>query len=442
MIFRLTEPSHIGLLAGSVRDLLSPGYENRTGEIRHQGRVLPAALCDPVPVEQPALAQQGERRPSRWAVVAEALRPTAILLLTMWMAGATRSAPRPALAVVLGVAAASALWVQRRLPLVTLAAALGGLVAVGTLTGFAGPDDPLIVLVLWASFGVGRYAPLPHQPWAAAGTLLFLSLNLLTGEEIELPAEIVFPVLFTAAPWLLGLSVQLAKGGEHRARRLAHEVMESQEDLLRRATEDERLRLARELHDVAAHSMSTVSLQAQVLRREAEAGAPPSPEGLRAIETSARQAMAELRRVVGVLRPSDGEAVLAPQPGIDDLSALVEECRRAGQPVETLTTGQPRPLPPGLSLAAYRVVQEALSNARQHGKNGPVEVGVTWHDRWLALRIANPVGRSRRSARKGHGVIGIGERAALYGGSFSAGPDDSGRWVVDVRLPIPVATHD
>ncbi len=387
-------------------------------------------------MEGSAVPDQGEPRPGRWGVIAAALRPTAILLLTVWMAATTRGAARPALAVVIGVAAASTLWIQRRLPVVTLAAALGGVVAAGSLAGFGGPDDPFIVLILWASFGVGRYAPIRQQPWAAAGTLLFLSMNLFS-EDLELPADVVFPVIFTALPWVLGLSVQLAKGGEGRARRLAHEVMESQEDLLRRATEDERLRLARELHDVAAHSMSTVSLQAQVLRRKVEAGTAASAGELRVIETSAQQAMAELRRVVGVLRPSGENAVLAPQPGIDDLSALVDECRRAGQRVETLITGQPRPLPPGLSLTAYRVVQEALSNARQHGGNGAVEVRARWHDRSLELRIANSIGRSERSVRNGHGVIGMGERAALYGGSFRAGPDESGRWVVEVQLPIP-----
>ncbi len=200
-----------------------------------------------------------------WLSLAFGLRAMAILLLAVWMAVVLQAAARPTLAVALGIGATASLCIQRRAPLVTLASAYSGLLLVDRLAAFPGPDDPFIVLIIWASFGVGRFARARRQPWAAAGALFFLSLNLVSGEHLALPAEVVFPVVFTAVPWILGLAMQLAKQREQRAHRFAHEVVESQELLLQQATQEERLRLARELHDVAAHSMSAVSLQAQVM---------------------------------------------------------------------------------------------------------------------------------------------------------------------------------
>lgn len=354
--------------------------------------------------------------------------------LAVWVVSVTRSAGRPAVAAGVGLAALGAFLIQRRQPVATLATVIASLVLAAELGDFGGPDDPFIVMLLWASFGVGRYGPLRQQPWAAAATMLILSMNVLSDGAV-LPADIVFPVLFTAAPWLLGLAVQLAGTRARLAEDRTQEVIRSHEQLLRQATRDERVRLARELHDVAAHSMSVVSLHAQVLRRKLEAGSPVTAQDARVIETAAQQALSELRRVVGVLRPFETRQELEPQPHSGRIPDLVRECNRAGQPVDLVVDGTPPDLPPGVSLTVFRLAQEALSNARRHGA-GPARVVLRWSGGDLDLEVTNPMAGGVRSARPGHGLIGMRERAELYGGTFTAGADSDGCWRVDVHLPV------
>lgn len=354
--------------------------------------------------------------------------------LVVWVVWVTRSAGRPAVAAGLGLAALGTFVIQRRQPVVTLATVIASLMLATELGDFDGPDDPFLVMLLWASFGVGRYGSLRQQPWAAAATLLFLSMNLLLPDALT-PADIVFPALLMAAPWLLGLAVQLARTRARLAEDRADEVIRAQEHLLRQATRDERVRLARELHDVAAHSMSVVSLHAQVLRRKLEAGSPVSAEGARVIETAAQEALWELRRVVGVLRPFEAAQGLEPQPHAGQIPDLVGECRRAGQPVDLVVDGTPPDLAPGVSLTVFRIAQEALSNARRHGA-GPAQVALRWSSGGLDLEVSNPVAGRARPARPGHGLIGMRERAELYGGTFTAGADSDGYWRVDVHLPV------
>lgn len=368
------------------------------------------------------------------AGIGSGLRLAALALLTVWMVIVLRTAERPVLAMVFGLGAVASLLVQRRAPVVPLVSAFGGVLLAAGMAGFEGPDDPFLVLIIWASYGVGRYLRLRHQPWGAAGTLFFLSLNVLGEDQLALPAELVFPVLFTAAPWLLGLAMQVAGDRERHAFQLARRAVASQEDEVRRAAAEERLRLARELHDVAAHSMSVVSLHAQVLRRRVESGIPIGAEDAKLIETAAQQALSELRRVVGALRPADDAAAMAPQPQFDELSHLLDTCREAGQDIDLTISGSPRALPPGLSLTAYRIVQEALSNARRHGALGRVQLQVDWDDVGVRLRITNPARRSGQH-RRGHGLIGMSERAALYDGTCSTGPAGAGQWTVDAWLP-------
>lgn len=363
------------------------------------------------------------------------LRGMAILILTVWTAVVLANGPHPWVAGAVGVLAVSTLWQQQRRPLVTLAAAFGGLAVIGAI-GFPGPDDPLLVLLLWASYGVGRHARRQQQPWAAAAVLFFLSINVF-GEDVHLPGDIVFPMLFAAAPWILGLLVQLARKGEREARDTTVQVLQAQGAVVREATEQERLRIARELHDVAAHAMSAVSLQAQVLRRRIEAGGSANADDARQLEVAARHALDELRHVVGVLRPPVDGGPLAPQPSMDELDDLVEACRAAGQLVHVSESGRPLSIGSGLSLCAYRIVQEALANARQHGDAGPTDLAVGWTDDSMTLRIVNRLGPGVRSDRPaGHGLIGMRERVALFGGELSAGPVRGRDWVVQARLPL------
>ncbi len=362
------------------------------------------------------------------------LRTAAIIALTVWAAMAVRDAPHSSLSTAIAVLAVSTLWVQVRFPLVTLAGAFGGLALVGAL-GFQGPDDPFLFLLIWSTYGVGRHAAVRYQPWAAAAGLFFISINSL-GHGAVLPADVVFPALFAMGPWLLGLTVQLALNREKRAERRTTDLLEHQAALLREAVESERIAIAREIHDVAAHTLTGVSLRAQLVRRQLEAHEAVAPEDVSLIEQSARQALNDLRRVVGLLRVPVGPAALNPHPGLDRLPSLIADCRASGQLVNLEVVGEPREVSDGLSLCGYRVVQEALANAIQHGREGAVSVLVTWHDHDLQLRIENPLADTGQTANQGHGLIGMRERIALFGGTFSAGPTRRGSWLVDAHLPL------
>lgn len=360
------------------------------------------------------------------------------VLLASWavLIGAQNS-QRPAIGALIGAVATSFLAAQPRFPLTALTLAFGGLVALEPLAGFEPPEDPFIVAILWASYGVGRYAPLKRQPWAAVATLFFLSINLTDPEAGSFPATLVFPALFTAAPWLLGLALQLHASRSERARELALDLIGARESELRRATTDERLRLARELHDVAAHHMTAVSIEAQVLRARLERGEAVVSAQLASIESTAQQALDELRKVLGVLRV-DGDAIeLSPQPSVLQLPELVDECHKAGQPVEFAVEGIPRPISDGISLAAYRIAQEALTNARRHGADGTTTLALRWQPKTIGLMVHNPTSSKRAGINAGNGVRGMQERAELYGGSLAAGPDGHGGWVVEACIPAP-----
>jgi signal transduction histidine kinase len=351
-------------------------------------------------------------------------------LLTVWAAAAVwGSEDWPAKVLVAG---AVALVLTRPWPVIGLLAGIVGLYVGSALTPPSAEDAQLAMLVL-ACFQIGRDAPLRRQPWAGAVVLLLLSTNLLEPERDVQAADVVFPVLLTAGPWLLGLAVQLARRREQDAVRLAGDLADSRDEELRRATTEERLRIARELHDVVAHAISGLSLQAQLARRRAEAGKAVDVAQMRDIEQGAQQAMQDLRRLVGLLRPEDEEEPLQPE-SLDDLTTLVARELRLGQRVDIHTSGQPRQLPPALSAAAYRIVQETLTNARRHGSGGTT-VELDWRDASLGIGVHNRV-TDGSDIVAGHGLTGIGERARLFGGHADAGRHGD-EWWVTVELPTP-----
>lgn len=201
----------------------------------------------------------------------------------------------------------------------------------------------------------------------------------------------------------------------------------------------ERLRVARDLHDVTAHTMSVVSLLAQVLRRRIENGEVVTVEDAAAVEDSARQAMRELRSMVTVLRPTPDEPSHGLEPSIEQLPALAEECRRMGQMVELAVEGTSQPISGDLSLAAYRIVQECFTNARRHGSDPRVRFALRWCPEHVELISTNACDTDGHSAGvvPGVGIIGIRERVSLFGGDLEIGPVDPATWVVKARLPIP-----
>jgi signal transduction histidine kinase len=361
-------------------------------------------------------------------------RAALLAAVAAWAGAGLHAAAWPAAGAVLAALLVVALWLGPRVPVATLAVAFAALFAAGTV-GVA--EDVYLAGVVWACYLVGRHARLRHQPWAAAAVLLLLSANLLDPGRDPAAADAVFPVLLTAFPWVLGLTVQLARRREASAVEHARAVVVRRSDDIDRATAEERLRIARELHDVVAHGMSAVSLQAQVARRAAEAGREVDVDLLRSVERSAQEVMSDVRRLLGVLRvPAEGAT--EPVPGIEALTGLVAECHRLGQPVRFTESGVSRGLPPALSAAAYRIVQECLTNARRHGGPGATSLLLDWQEHELRLTVRNPVGSDPVAAGTGSGLRGLEERVRMWGGHSEVRRGD-GTWLVEVVLPVPVA---
>jgi signal transduction histidine kinase len=237
---------------------------------------------------------------------------------------------------------------------------------------------------------------------------------------------------FTVLTLVVMLLVRRVVGDRERRVQLA----ERERDLAaREAVVEERARIARELHDVIAHNVSMMVVQAGAERRVLDQ-ASPTREVLETVERIGRSALTEMRRLVGMLRSEDADP-LAPQPGLRDLSTLVTQVREAGLPVDLVVEGEPRELPAGIDLSAYRIVQEALTNALKHAGDARAAVRVQYGADALELEIAdNGTGSVRAVGSGGHGLVGMQERVALYGGRLDAGRRSGGGFSVRVVLPI------
>ena len=358
-----------------------------------------------------------------------ALAAVAVLVLVWAVLGASEDW-RGRVALV-AVPLAVALAVARRWPIPAVGFSLAALL----VTDGAG-DDPqsaFLFALIVSCYVAGRYAPPIQLPWVGAGVLLMVSGTVLDAESGG-PGDAVFPVLFTAGPCLLGLAIQLGVRREHLVRDQARLLDAMRSEEVRRASAEERLRIARDLHDIVAHDISAVSLQAQVARRGVQAGRPVDAEALRQIEQTAQRAMTDARALLGLLDGYDDHGS-APSPGLEDLDELVAHVRAIGQRVELEQTGPVRPLPPALSQAAYRIVQESLTNARRHGSGETTLVRLRWDRSSLELHVSNPVAVGPEPV-PGHGVAGITQRAEMFGGTARIGALGEA-WEVHVHLPVP-----
>ena len=217
----------------------------------------------------------------------------------------------------------------------------------------------------------------------------------------------------------------------HRAERLELE----REQKARLAVAEERVRIARELHDIVAHAISVIVVQAQAGQRVLEGEQASAREALGSIETTGREALVEMRRLLGVLRQEDRELALAPRPSLAYLDVLAERMREAGLPVELHVEGAAKPLPPGVDLSAYRIVQEALTNALQHAGPASAQVVIRYRPGEVELEITDD-GRGTGDGREGgHGLVGLRERVALVGGNVETGTDGGRGYTVHARLP-------
>jgi signal transduction histidine kinase len=296
------------------------------------------------------------------------------------------------------------------------------------------PVVPLLLAVYAAALGLtGRRAAVT----AVLTLVLSVAAHALSGDG---EAADFLPYLLWAGPAAAGRLVRRRTLEAAAAATTAAEVVARQELETREAVARERDLIARELHDVVAHAVSLMVVQAGAERLALREGADAArtAAALAAVEAAGREALGELRTMLAVLRDADGPGDgRSPRPDLTGVPSLAARVRAAGTPVVLRADGDLSGLPAGVGLSAYRAVQEALTNAVRHAPGCPVDLDVEVGPAGVLVRASNPLPAVPAQGGSGRGLLGLRERAALHGGSAQAGPVD-GRWVVEVRLPVPV----
>ncbi|WP_035812534.1 sensor histidine kinase [Jiangella gansuensis] len=359
-----------------------------------------------------------------------------------------------ALGVVVVLAITAPLIVRRRWPVpvgLVVAAGLFSFVAVD----YAMPTAAMVMLI--AVYSAANYAALlPSLAVLAVNVAASMAYTAASSarhpeQSMDSAASIFISVLLIVGAWGVGRAVRNRRlytaELEDRARRLerANDVE------VRAAIAEERSRIARELHDVVAHHVSVMTVQAAGARRSLHRDVERSADALRSIEETGRAALAEMRRVVGVLRTPDGDgrdvpqlATLTPQPGLADLDELAEHMRSAGLPVRVEVDGEPGAVPVGVELTAFRVIQEALTNTIKHAGPSAATVHVRYLPTELHLQVCDDghgVAAALEGGRPGHGLLGMRERVALYGGTLAVGPRRGGGFEVRAKIPYDEAAR-
>ena len=354
------------------------------------------------------------------------------------------------LAVVLAIASELEAWLgsaagQERLVVAIAGPLMAGTVAVRrrhpAAAGIAAALIADIVAIVWTppntvSFGIAWLCSLyaltvwtTPRLFAIGATVMALP----TLVAVAIRGEPKGGVAFTVITLVVMVLVRRVVGDRERRVQIA----ERERDLVaREAVVEERARIARELHDVIAHHVSMIVLQAGAERRVLDGANASTREVLETVEQTGRSALTEMRRLLGMLR-GDANEPLTPQPGLTDVPALVSQLREAGLSVELQVEGERRELPVGIELSAYRIVQEALTNALKHAGESNASVNIRYGSDSLELEIADDgTGVPAPVSSGGHGLVGMRERVALYGGRLDAGRHPSGGFVVRVLLPI------
>jgi signal transduction histidine kinase len=349
----------------------------------------------------------------------------AFLLVFTWIEIAFFWVPSEAgsrgVALALGTPMAVALLWRRRAPLATAAVIAALLTAWSAIAPPAGTLGPWLVCLV-ATYSVAQDRVLWKAVTGAAlvltATLLLVGLAPTVGF-----GDYSFITVFAVCAWLAGRAM-LAR--RRRAEALAVSTASD-------AVADERRRIARELHDVVAHNVGVIIVQAQATQGMLDGAHPQAAEAVQAIEHTGRQALTEMRRLVGLMRETEPEA-MAPLPSLRHVGLLADEMRGAGVPVELEITGEPVALPAGVDASGYRIVQEALTNVLKHAGGARAEVRVDYSPGAVELWVSDD-GRGGEPGQ-GHGLVGIRERVAIFDGDLDAGPRPGGGWQLRARLPL------
>jgi signal transduction histidine kinase len=303
------------------------------------------------------------------------------------------------------------------------------------------PESLATLGVVVVFYTIGAELPRRRSSYIGGLSALFVLLWTILGTivlESVTAVSIATTTIATVTPLLIGREMFSSRERAEELRQKVADAENEREESARRAVEEERARIARELHDVVAHQMTVMTIQAEGARRIADGADPRVIEALDTIKATGHAALAEMRRVVGLLRETDGVAELAPLPRLDDLSSLIEQVRSAGVSVELTVEGDSRPLADGVELSAFRIIQESLTNAVQHGGPGvSADVAVSYGDDSLDVLVDDD-GRGAAAAPSnggGNGLVGMRERVAVLGGSLEAGAKTSGGYRVHASIP-------
>lgn len=376
---------------------------------------------------------------ARWPRAADAVLAIALFLATVFLEDgpgdtiAIRSIGGvPPLALLVFAVAGAALYWRRREPVVVLGVALLAW-AVTLGSGYADLGGVTIV----ALYSVGRYAP--DSRWGQVGVGGAVTVLLLDGLTASVPwGEVVFGSLVLFVAWYVGRRLRMRQERADQVRR--EHAAEAQ-----RIVTQERARIARELHDVVAHRVSLMTVQAGAARAVAAEDLESAVRAMGAVEEAGRQALDELRHLLGVLRPETNPDALGPQPGLADLPKLIEQVRGAGLDIRLAMDSVPRELPARVDLFAFRIVQEALTNVLKHAGSGVhAEVRLGTAGGAITIEVLDDGHGVTDTAgpdvaaggTRGHGIIGMRERALLLGGTLEAGPRPGGGFRVLAQLPI------
>jgi signal transduction histidine kinase len=346
--------------------------------------------------------------------------------------------PKP-IAVPATAIAGLALSFRRRAPLLTVAAVLGAIAAESLLgVSLQKPDSPLL-MALVAVYTAGAYLPLRDAVAGLALAIAGIGASF-ARSSTNGHSDFAFTSVVVTAGWLVGRGmhgrVTQAEALAERTQRLEQEA----EAERAAAIAEERRRIARDLHDVIAHSVSVMVVQAGAAEDLLDRDPAGVREPVRAVQETGRGALVEISRLLGLLREDGAELGLAPQPRLDELPELVAQTEAAGLPVDLRIEGTPRSLPLGVDLSVYRIAQEALTNARKHSAGARVHVLLRYGDDTVELEVENDGVASTNGHRGGHGLVGMRERVAVFGGILEAGPSPDGGFRVVARLPLRSGT--
>ena len=334
-------------------------------------------------------------------------------------------------AIFLAFATVSLLW-RQRMPLAVLGTILVSVVLESLLLDDWTSFQTFVALIV-AVYSVAAHADLRRAVLGAAVSVVLLGADQI-GSGTPL-VEVPGPWILMGAAWIGGRVMRRRRQESAFLTDRAATLERERDENARAAVAEERTRIARELHDVIAHSVSVMVVQAQAAQRVLEGEQASAREALGSIETTGRQALVEMRRLLGMLRKDDRDLALAPQPSLTHLDYLLEHVREAGLPVELRTEGEPRPLPPGVDLSAYRIVQEALTNSLRHAGPARARVTVRYRENDIEVEIADDGRGASNGGGSGHGLVGMRERVAVYGGVLESGNRDGSGYSVRACLP-------